>query len=316
MFRYERPQAGRYRQFWQIGAELLGSARPEADAEMIDLFRAILWDVGLRNVTVLLNSLGDPVCRPSYREAIRAYFKQHESDLCGDCRERLETNPLRILDCKVPSCAPVIAGAPSVLDSLCPECAAHFEAVKRALQALSIPFEVSPRLVRGLDYYTRTVFEIHAANLGAQNAVGGGGRYDQLVKDFGGPDTPAIGFSIGMERLLLAIGDEVVPPVAKADVCVVALAPGAEMEAQALARALRGQSQEPAAREGLTVLVDVTGRSANAQMKWASKTGARWTIFVPRGREGYAVRDMSAGKDEAAQGTAEDLKRWLLEPAR
>jgi histidyl-tRNA synthetase len=146
--------------------------------------------------------------------------------------------------------------------------------------------------------------------------VGGGGRYDQLVKDFGGPDTPAIGFSIGMERLLLAIGDEVVPPVAKADVCVVALAPGAEMEAQALARALRGQSQEPAAREGLTVLVDVTGRSANAQMKWASKTGARWTIFVPRGREGYAVRDMSAGKDEAAQGTAEDLKRWLLEPAR
>jgi histidyl-tRNA synthetase len=316
MFRYERPQAGRYRQFWQIGAELLGSARPEADAEMIDLFRAILWDVGLRNVTVLLNSLGDHVCRPRYREAIRAYFSKHVGDLCGDCRERLETNPLRILDCKVPSCAPVIEGAPSVLDSLCPECAEHFEAVKRALQALSIPFEVAPRLVRGLDYYTRTVFEIHAANLGAQNAVGGGGRYDQLVKDFGGPDTPAIGFSIGMERLLLAIGEEVVPRVATADVCVVALAPGAEMEAQALARALRGQSEEPTARRALTVLVDVTGRSANAQMKWASKTGARWTVFVPRGQEGYAVRDMSAGKDEAAQRTAEDLKRWLLEPAR
>ncbi|HYQ95709.1 MAG TPA: histidine--tRNA ligase, partial [Candidatus Eisenbacteria bacterium] len=211
MFRYERPQAGRYRQFWQIGAELLGSARPEADAEMIDLFRAIMWDVGLRNVTVLLNSLGDSVCRPRYREAIRAYFKKHEDRLCGDCKERLETNPLRILDCKVPSCAPIIALAPSVLDSLCPECAEHFEAVKRSLTGLGIPYEVAPRLVRGLDYYTRTVFEIHAASLGAQNAVGGGGRYDQLVKDFGGPDTPAIGFSIGMERLLLAVGDHVLP---------------------------------------------------------------------------------------------------------
>ena len=308
MFRYERPQAGRYRQFWQIGAELLGSPRPEADAEMIDLFRAILGDMGLREVTVLINSLGDAVCRPRYREAIRAYFKRHEGDLCGDCRERLETNPLRILDCKVPSCAPVIAGAPSVLDSLCPECAEHFESVKRALQALSIPFEVTPRLVRGLDYYTRTVFEIHAANLGAQNAVGGGGRYDQLVQDFGGPDTPAIGFSIGMERLLLAIGEEAVPRVPKADLCVVVLEPGAAMEAQVLARALRHQK--------LTVLVDVSGRSANAQMKWASKTGARWVVFVPRGAEGFAMRDMSAGKDEAAQPTVEDLKRWLSERPR
>jgi len=309
MFRYERPQAGRYRQFWQIGAELLGSARPEADAEMIDLFRAILGDMGLRDVTVLLNSLGDAVCRPRYREAIRAYFKQHEGELCGDCRERLETNPLRILDCKVPSCAPVIAGAPSVLDSLCPECAEHFEAVKGALQALTIRFEVSPRLVRGLDYYTRTVFEIHAANLGAQNAVGGGGRYDQLVKDFGGPDTPAIGFSIGMERLLMAIGEEAVPRAPRADVCVVALEPGAAMEAQVVARALRALS-------AFTVLVDVSGRSANAQMKWASKTEARWAVFVPRGPEGFAVRDMSAGKDEAAQDTVEDLKRWLSERPR
>jgi len=304
MFRYERPQAGRYRQFWQIGAELLGSARAEADAEMIDLFRAILADVGLTNVTVLLNSLGDQVCRPRYRESIRAYFTKHENELCGDCKERLETNPLRILDCKVPSCAPVIAGAPSVLDSLCEDCAAHFEAVKRALTALSIPYEVTPRLVRGLDYYTRTVFEIHAANLGAQNAVGGGGRYDQLVKDFGGPDTPAIGFSIGMERLLLATGEESSPPAPKPDVCVVSLTPDAAMEAQALARALRGP---------LTALVDVNGRSSNAQMKWASKTGARWAVFVPKGPEGYAVRDMAKGLDETAQPTADALRRWLTE---
>jgi len=312
MFRYERPQAGRYRQFWQIGAELLGSARPEADAEMIDLFRAIMWDVGLRNVTVLLNSLGDSVCRPRYREAIRAYFKKHEDRLCGDCKERLETNPLRILDCKVPSCAPIIALAPSVLDSLCPECAEHFEAVKRSLTGLGIPYEVAPRLVRGLDYYTRTVFEIHAASLGAQNAVGGGGRYDQLVKDFGGPDTPAIGFSIGMERLLLAVGDHVLPGPQKPDVCVIALEPGAAIEAQALARTLRGQHEDPERRASLRVAVDVAGRSANSQMKWASKVGARWAVFVPMGAEGYAVRDMAAGKDESRQRTVEDLRVWLL----
>ncbi len=313
MFRYERPQAGRYRQFWQIGAELLGSARPEADAEMVDLFRAILFDVGLRNVIVLLNSLGDSVCRPRYREAIRAYFKRHEGRLCGDCRERLETNPLRILDCRVPSCAPVIAGAPSVLDSLCPECAEHFESVKRALAALGIPCEVSPRLVRGLDYYTRTVFEIHVAGLGAQNAVGGGGRYDQLVKDFGGRDTPAIGFSIGMERLLLVVGEKSAPKARGPDVCVVALEPGAAIEAQTLARALRGQTEEPERRKALTVVVDTAGRSANSQMKWASKLGARWAVFVPPGPEGYAVRDMAAGKDEAGQRSAEDLRRWLVE---
>jgi histidyl-tRNA synthetase len=312
MFRYERPQAGRYRQFWQIGAELLGSARPEADAEMIDLFRAILFDVGLRDVTVLLNSLGDSVCRPRYRDAIRAYFEQHEAALCGDCKERLRTNPLRILDCKVPSCAPLIAGAPSVLDSLCPECAEHFESVKRALSALGIRYEVSPRLVRGLDYYTRTVFEIHAAGLGAQSAVGGGGRYDQLVKDFGGPDTPAIGFSIGMERLLLVVGDESAPKAKGPDVSVIALEPGAAIEAQTLARALRGQTEAPERRQGLAVVLDTAGRSANSQMKWASKLGARWAVFVPKGAEGYAVRDMEAGKDEARQRSVEDLRSWLL----
>jgi histidyl-tRNA synthetase len=313
MFRYERPQAGRYRQFWQIGSELLGSARPEADAEMIDLFRAILVNVGLTEVTVLLNSLGDSVCRPGYREAIRAYFKQHEDKLCGDCKERLETNPLRILDCKVPSCAPVIAGAPSVLDSLCPECAEHFEAVKRALAALGIRYEVAPRLVRGLDYYTRTVFEVHAANLGAQNAVGGGGRYDQLVKDFGGPDTPAIGFSIGMERLLLCIGEESAPKPARPDVCVIALEPGAVMEAQTLARELRGLAGGSPGRGGLVALVDTAGRSANAQMKWASKVQARWAVFVPRGAEGYAVRDMEKGRDEARQPSIDTLRDWLAE---
>lgn len=310
MFRYERPQAGRFRQFWQIGAELLGSGGPPADAEMIDLFVSILGAVGLGNVKVLVNSLGDATCRPVYRERIREYFLSRKDELCGDCRERLETNPLRILDCKVPSCQPAIAGAPSVLDSLCDPCREHFDAVRRALDDLGIAHETAPRLVRGLDYYTRTVFEVHAAGLGAQNAVGGGGRYDQLVRDFGGPATPAIGFSIGMERLLLASREVEEDPDTSPDVCVVALQPEAAIEALRLARTLRGVGDPE--RRPLKVLTDVAGRSASAQMKWASKVGAKFVAFVPPDSEGYAVRDMEAGRDEVKQKTVEALQSWLL----
>ena len=312
MFRYERPQAGRYRQFWQIGAELFGSAAPAADAEMIDLFVSILQSVGLADVSVLLNSLGDEECRPVYRERIREYFGTSLEALCGDCRERHRTNPLRILDCKVPSCQPLLAGAPSVLDSLCGSCREHFDGVRAALAALRIPTETAPRLVRGLDYYTRTVFEVHAAGLGAQSAVGGGGRYDQLVRDFGGPMTPAIGFSIGMERLLQATGAVEEPAPAPSDVCVVALQPSAVHDALELARSLRGLGGGQVG-EALRVLVDVSGKSASAQMKWASKSQARHVAFVPAGADGYGVRDMVAGKDEAPQRTVESLRAWLLE---
>jgi histidyl-tRNA synthetase len=320
MFRYERPQAGRYRQFWQIGAELLGPAAPVADAEMIDLFVAILRGIGLRDVRVLVNSLGDSVCRPVYRERIREHFASRETELCGDCKERLRTNPLRILDCKVPSCQPAIASAPSVLDSLCDPCREHFEGVKAALDQLSIDHETAPRLVRGLDYYTRTVFEVHAAGLGAQNAVGGGGRYDQLVRDFGGPATPAIGFSIGMERLLLATGSLETGSALRPDVCVIAREPGAVLEALRVARELRGLAPKSGAEApsvahapgaGLRVLVDVAGRSASAQMKWASKLEARFAVFVPPDSDGYAVRDLEAGKDAPKQATLPSLRAWL-----
>jgi histidyl-tRNA synthetase len=309
MFRYERPQAGRYRQFWQIGAELLGPAQAAADAEMIDLFVAILRGIGLRGIRVLVNSLGDGACRPMYRERIHEHFAARAADLCEDCRERLRTNPLRILDCKVPSCQDAIASAPSVLDSLCDPCREHFREVNEALAALGIEHEVAPRLVRGLDYYTRTVFEVHAAGLGAQNAVGGGGRYDQLVRDFGGPATPAIGFSIGMERLLMATGGLEGDAAPRPDACVVALTPDATLAALALARDLRGLDR-PA---GLRVMVDVSGRSSSAQMKWASKLKARFVVFVPSDAEGYAVRDMEAGKDEGKLRTVEALREHLLE---
>ena len=311
MFRYERPQAGRFRQFWQIGAELIGPGGPAADTEMIDLFVAIIRGVGLRDVTVLLNSLGDATCRPVYEERIRDYFGTRAEALCGDCRERLKTNPLRILDCKVPSCQPILEGAPSPLDSLCEPCREHFAGVQDGLRALAIPATVVPRLVRGLDYYTRTVFEVHAASLGAQNAVGGGGRYDRLVKDFGGPETPAIGFSIGMERLLLSAGSEA-GGAWTPDVCVVVREESAAFTALELARTLRGLTDGGAVGGGLRVVVDVAGRSAGAQMKWASKLGARYAVFHPQDSDGYPVRDMTAGKDEAKQGTVEELSRWLL----
>jgi histidyl-tRNA synthetase len=311
MFRYERPQAGRYRQFWQIGAELFGSAAPAADAEMIDLFVTVLAGLGLKGVSVHINSLGDATCRPAYRERIRAYFAARADALCGDCRERLETNPLRILDCKIPSCQPIIAGAPSVLEALCDPCRGHFAAVQDALRALGIRFEVVPRLVRGLDYYTRTVFEAYAEGIGAQNAVGGGGRYDQLVKDFGGPQTPAIGFSIGMDRLLLATGPDAAAAPAEPDVCVVALEPPAVDEALALARELRGAPEATASR--LRVMTDVSSRSASAQMKWASKIRARFVVFVPADAAGYAIRDMRQGRDEAKQPTREALRAWLVD---
>ena len=309
MFRYERPQAGRYRQFWQIGAELLGPAQPAGDAEMIDLFVAILRGVGLREIRVLLNSLGDATCRPVYRERIREHFAARESSLCEDCKERLRTNPLRILDCKVPSCQDAIASAPSVLDALCDPCREHFRGVNEALDTLGIEHETAPRLVRGLDYYTRTVFEVHAAGLGAQNAVGGGGRYDQLVKDFGGPATPAIGFSIGMERLLLATGGLEGDLALRPDACVVSLTPEAAVEALALARSLRGLDTSG---PGLRVVTDVSGRSSSAQMKWASKIQARYVVFVPSDPEGYAVRDMEAGEDLGKIRTAEAIRERLL----
>jgi histidyl-tRNA synthetase len=322
MFRYERPQAGRFRQFWQVGAELLGPGGPAADGEMIDLFTAIMRGVGMAEPRVLLNSLGDSTCRPAYRERIRAYFEKHESALCGDCKERLKTNPLRILDCKVPSCQPLIAEAPVVLDSLCDPCREHFAGVQAALSALRIPYEIAPRLVRGLDYYTRTVFEVHSGALGSQNAVGGGGRYDLLVQDFGGPSVPAIGFSIGLERLLMAAGDAAAVS-AEPDVCVVARTPEAVFEALALARDLRSLpvaggdgASAPYDNHGLDVVADVTGRSASAQMKWVAKMGARYAVFVPPDADGYPVRNMEAGTDEPKQKDVSALRSWLVEHAR
>ncbi|HEY5349504.1 MAG TPA: histidine--tRNA ligase, partial [Candidatus Lustribacter sp.] len=205
IFRYERPQAGRYREAHQFGIECFGFAGPEADVEVIGVAAALIGRYGLSGVTVRLNSVGDDVCRPRYRDALLAHFRPHAAELSADSRSRLERNPLRLLDSKSPADAPFVATAPTLLDTLCADCLEHFAGVRRYLDALGIAYEVDPRLVRGLDYYTRTVFEITSTALGAQSTVCGGGRYDGLVASLGGPPTPAVGFGLGLERFLMMV---------------------------------------------------------------------------------------------------------------
>jgi histidyl-tRNA synthetase len=205
MFRHERPQKGRLRQFHQINAECLGTSSPWADAEIILLLLRILADVGLTEVRLRLNSLGCPACRPAFDSALRIFFEKRQGDFCPDCRRRIVTNPLRVLDCKVERCREYLLEAPGIQEFICPECRDHFGLLLELLSPHGVPIQIDPRLVRGLDYYCRTTFEVTASNLGAQDAVAGGGRYDGLIKTLGGPDLPGIGFAIGLERLALLV---------------------------------------------------------------------------------------------------------------
>ena len=210
MFRYERPQKGRYRQFFQLGVEVFGSKSPYVDAETIELVINILEKSGLKGLSVKLNSLGCEKCRPVYRENLKKFLESVKDNLCEDCKRRVDTNPLRVLDCKVPSCKETVKNAPNIQQSLCEECKEHQDRVFHYLETMGVKYEVDPNLVRGLDYYTRTVFEVVSENLGSQNAILGGGRYDNLVKELGGPDTPAFGWALGIDRLVLLLDDKVV----------------------------------------------------------------------------------------------------------
>jgi histidyl-tRNA synthetase len=208
MFRYERPQKGRMRQFWQIGAEALNMPEPSADAEVIVMLWRFFETLGIpvAHMRLLLNSMGDEACRPAYRDKVAGFIRAHADGLCEECNRRADTNPLRAFDCKNPGCSAIMAGAPLLRDELCDECAAHYSAVKRALDSRGIPYTEDPTLVRGLDYYTRTVFEVQVdTGLGSQNAIGGGGRYDRLMEAYGGPPTPGLGFALGVERTLMAM---------------------------------------------------------------------------------------------------------------
>ncbi len=277
MFRYERPQKGRMRQFWQIGIECLGAAEPSVDAEVIAVLIRFFEAVGipLENMRLLINSMGDETCRPAYRETVATFIRDHGEALCEECNRRAETNPLRAFDCKNPGCVEVMAEAPLFRDELCDECADHYEAVKEYLDGLGITYEEDPKLVRGLDYYTRTVFEVQVdAGLGSQNAIGGGGRYDRLMEQYGGKPTPGLGFALGFERTLLALeaaGVEIpAPPLA--EVYVARVDESVSGMAFGFTSALR--------ETGIAAEMDHQARSLKAQFKQADRLGARLTVIV------------------------------------
>jgi histidyl-tRNA synthetase len=274
MFRYERMKTGRYRQFYQIGAEAYGSREAAQDAELMDMVVQFLEALELKDVSLNLNSLGDEACRPAYHAKLVEYLQAHRTELCEDCQRRMETNPLRVLDCKNPGCQAIAAAGPNVLEFLCEPCRAHFDDLQRKLTALGIRFVVNPRMVRGLDYYTRTVFEFIAADpaLGTASTVGGGGRYDKMMKGLGGPDMPAVGFAMGLDRLVLLLkagGRQYASPP---DLFVAVADKGSHDAALTLASRLR--------REGLRVDFDTRGGSLGSQMKRADKSGARFTLVM------------------------------------
>jgi histidyl-tRNA synthetase len=295
MFRYERPQAGRGRQFHQFGVELFGAPGPWADAETILLAVDLFERLGLAHLTVLLNSLGCPDCRPRYRQQVLEYYRSFQHQLCSACRERMERNPLRLLDCKEEACRGLLPGAPRATDSLCDKCGVHFEEVRAFLAGAGASVRVEPTLVRGLDYYTRTVYEVVSKDLGAQNSVCGGGRYDGLVEALGGPPTPAVGFALGLERLLTILKNQgrTATAARPLDVFVVATGESSRKQAPLLAQRLR--------RAGYSTDVDFLDRSVKAQMKQADRVGAR-TVLVVGDAELVAgqvlVRHMASGQQE------------------
>lgn len=273
-FRHEKPQAGRSREFFQFGTEMFGSESPAADATAISLAASVLRRLGLKNVRLHLNSIGCKECRPAYRQALVEYYTAHSAQLCDTCRDRLVKNPLRLLDCKNPECAALAATAPKTVDYLCESCSASFNMLKGSLDAMGIEYTVDPSIVRGLDYYTGAVFEFIAEGIGAQSTVCGGGRYDGLVESLGGPALSGIGFGMGITRLILAMreqGTDTLPPTPPA-LYIAALGERATVKALAITERLR--------REGKYVECDVVGRSLKAQMKYANKIGAEYTLII------------------------------------
>ena len=273
-YRYEKPQAGRLREFHQFGIECFGATSPLADAEMIALAKQIFDELGVKDLHLELNSIGCPTCRAEYHKALKEYFASRVDELCDTCRDRLDRNSMRILDCKSPVCSEIAKDAPVVLDYLCDECKEHFEKTKSYLDAMNIEYIVNPQIVRGLDYYTKTVFEFVADSIGAQGTVCGGGRYDGLIEELGGQHTPSLGFGMGLERLQLVMeaqGCEF-PEPSRPDLFIVAMGDKATLKAVEIAKDMRD--------EGYSVVYDLNGRSLRAQMKYADKINAKYNVVI------------------------------------
>lgn len=308
MFRYERPQKGRYRQFYQIDAEYLGIAGPIADVEIIALSAEIFRRLGLKNLEVVLNSVGCLKCRPGYREALITHFSQAKDKLCSTCIGRMERNPLRILDCKVPECGEIADAAPAIYEHLCSECSEHFSEVKDGLTRLGFSYKLDKRLVRGLDYYTKTAYEILSGDLGAQKAVCGGGRYDNLSESIGGPNLPGVGFAAGLDRIVLIMEQQGSsfgrPP--QAEVYVIAQDESTRNAVQILTYKLR--------MAGIAAEQDAAYRGFKAQMKSAGNSGAHWVCIIgpdELSKNSVALKNMETGEQRIV---SQDELHILLRP--
>lgn len=309
-FRHENPQSGRLREFHQFGVECFGCAEPNADAEVISVANDLFERLGLSDISLQINSIGCPNCRPQYNQTLVDYFRAHEESLCETCRERLEKNPLRLLDCKVGTCQEIAKDAPLILHHLCGECADHFDRLKKRLDAIGIAYSVNPKIVRGLDYYTKTVFEFISDNAGAQGTVCGGGRYDGLVEQMGGAHTPALGFAMGLERLLMVMeaGGCVSPPPKSCDIYIGSMGEAESIQALALCTELR--------KEGFYALCDTVGRSVKAQMKYADKIGAKFSCIIGSQEleeQQICIKQMESGENQTIALCSADVKNFLYE---
>ena len=295
-YRYEKPQAGRLREFHQFGVEMFGAEAPVADAEVICLAKSIFDRLGVKNLTLELNSIGCPTCRAKFHEALKQYFEAYKDELCETCLSRLERNPMRILDCKSPVCSKIAEGAPHILDYLCDDCKAHFEGVQSYLTAAGVEFVINPTIVRGLDYYNRTVFEFVSNDLGAQSTVCGGGRYDGLTEQMGGKSMAGLGFGLGMERLMLVLEAQTIelPEPPACEVYIASMGTDAAKEAFRLTTELQ--------RSGIVAACDVCGRGLKAQMKYANKIGAAFTVVLgddELANKKAKMKNMKTGEEKA-----------------
>ncbi|MFQ5946409.1 MAG: histidine--tRNA ligase [Anaerolineae bacterium] len=310
IFRHDRPQAGRYRQFSQLNCEAIGEADPAVDAESIALAWKFFHDLGLRELSLQLNSIGDGTCRPGYLESLVAHYRDHEDEICDECRERMVKNPMRLMDCKRRRCQPVIDGSPKSAEFLCGPCDHHFRELRRPLDRLGLLYHLNHRLARGLDYYTRTVFEVWAPGIGAQAALVGGGRYDGLAEVLGGRPTPGVGFAAGLERTVLALKAQDLEPPSGAALGAFLAYLGDEEKAEAFSVAERLRA------EGIPAVLGFGNRSLKAQMREADRSGAAYVLIVgAREREAgiVTVRDLATGTEVPV--LQEEVVRWLKERA-